>query len=188
MEGFDELLACIEQMTGLNPRACQAIALQLARDNDPGRSGLDFSAGEVARAAQGLGYDLPDELRQLAQQDPNPLGRDITLDEAQVLSEVYMVAPRVMCQQMPKLGRAPEELRKLAPELVEQLPEEVRAMLVKIDVFEGKATFWLYDEANEIDRPIGPIDVSRYADGQQLHEAFADLVRRLPKVLSSDFN
>lgn len=65
-------------------------------------------------------------------------------------------------------------------ELVEQLPDEVLVMLEDVDFDEGKATFWLRDEANDVDRPIGPIDLNRYESGQELAEAFGTLMRQLP--------
>ena len=105
-----------------------------------------------------------------------------------VQASVYEVSPRAFCTELPRLGQAPDELRELAPELVEQLPDEVKAMLVKLDVFEGKATFWVYDEANEIDRAIGPIDLSRFTSAEALAEAFYTLARRLGRVLAADFN
>jgi hypothetical protein len=57
---------------------------------------------------------------------------------------------------------------------------------VKIDVFEGAATFWLRDEANDVDRPIGPIDLNRWISEddtpeqamERIEEAFRTLLTR----------
>jgi hypothetical protein len=173
-----ELVERVEALTGLNHRAAQVIALELG----PGEHG----PGDIVRVAEKLGYEFepPADVKAT----PEPFAAEVTMDPATVLSEVYENSPRVLCEHMPKLGRAPEELQQLAPELVEQLPEDVLAMLVKVDLHEGKATFWLRDEANDVDRPIGPIDIRRFTDGQQLHEAFVTLMKRLDRVLAADFN
>lgn len=186
--GYDALVARIGEVTGLNVRACDAIALELVTRG----AGGPWSAREIADAAERLGYeferDPAKEKLTTEQMLALALGSDCTLDPAQVVAEVYMHTPRVRCEQMPRLGKAPAELQKLAPELVAGLPEDVLAMLVKVDLHEGQASFWLYDASNEIDRRIGPIDVRRFADGEQLEQAFAQLVRRLSKVLAADMN
>lgn len=188
MNGYDELVGRIEAITGLNRRACAVVATSLsAGANEIWDSEHEFSAAQIVREAERLGYEF-DKPEGVADDRPDTPEPEMSMDPAQVLAEVYMTMPRVRCEHMPTIGKAPEELRNLAPELVEQLPEDVRAMLVKIDVLEGKATFWVYDEANQIDRPIGPIDVSRFETGHELQQAFEVLVRRLQKVLAADFN
>jgi hypothetical protein len=189
MNGYDELLDRVKTLTGLNDRAAQAVTLSMLADapNDT------FSAGQIVKAAERLGYDF--ERPEGIADEPEPWAAEITMDPAIVLSEVYENSPRVLCSQMPRIGKAPDELQQLDPDLIEQLPDEVRALLLKIDVFEGKATFWMRDEANELDRPIGPIDLRRYSSGRELIEGVMALLQRdakgvlrLDRVISADFN
>lgn len=184
MSGFDELRDRVASLTGLNKRAAASVATSLLATG----SQTEFSAGAIVGEAESLGYEFERPEGVKVEREPAPFAAEVTMDAGTVLSEVYEAMPRVLCAQPPRVGKAPEELRRLDPELVDQLPEEVRALLVKIDVLEGKATFWLYDEANQIDRPIGPIDLTRYDSAEALHEAFGALLRRLPKVLAADHN
>lgn len=190
MEHFDELRARIEALTGLNSRAAGAVAASLLAGMHESDDSV-LSAGDIVREAEQLGYEI--KRPEGADPAPEPAepkpAAEVSMNPAEVLSEVYMVMPRVLCTHMPKLGKAPNEAHELGfSELIEQLPEDVQAMLVKIDLYEGQATFWLRDEANEIDRPIGPIDITRYEDGTALQDAFDVLMRRLPLVLAADFN
>ena len=77
-----------------------------------------------------------------------------------------------------------EELRAQ----LDALPEHIRVLIGHVSVFEGTVTFTLYDEANDVDRFIGPIDLTRFADGEQLREAIEVLIGRLGRVLAADFN
>jgi hypothetical protein len=179
---FGELLDRVAALCKLRPRDAMQVAEALW--DDDGADEQDFAAQQIVAAARACGFDVPDP----APAQPNTPAAEISMDPAEVLAEVYENCPRVLCGHMPKLGRAPAEAQRLVPELVEQLPEDVLAMLVKVDVLEGKATFWLRDEANDVDRPIGPIDVTRYQSGAQLREAFNVLIQRLDRVLAADFN
>lgn len=180
---FAELVGRVTALCNLAPPDAAAVATELWKQGD------EFTAAEIVECATTLGYDV--ERKRTVKTDADaPLGSDISFDPATVLSEVYENSPRVLCSEMPKLGRAPAELlnhAELASDL-EDLPEDIRAMLVKIDLFEGKATYWLRDEANNVDRPIGPIDLRRYDDTSALVDALMDLLRRLPRVLAADFN
>jgi hypothetical protein len=72
----------------------------------------------------------------------------------------------------------------------------VKLLLAKIDVIEGAVTFWLYDVANEIDRAIGPIDLTRYIseddsperNNERIEEAFRTLLTRVARVIAADTN
>jgi len=193
MDGFDELRDRVEAITGLNKRACQVVATTLLAEGEPNAA---FSAGQIVKMAERLGYefDRPEGVKVEDEQE-QAFASEVSMDPAVVLSEVYENQPRVLCAEMPRIGQAPDELRQLDPELVDQIPEELRLCLVKIDLFEGKATFWLRDEANDVDRPIGPIDLTRYGGPEQMFEAIQTLLRRdakgvlrLDRVLSADFN
>lgn len=190
-DGYDELRDRVKALTGLNDRAAQAIALSMLADS-PGETA--FSAGQIVKTAETLGYDF--ERPEGVEDEPEPWAAEVTMDQAEVQAAVYEAGlPRAFCTDLPRLGKAPDELQQLAPELVEQLPDEVRAVLLKINQFEGQATFWVYDEANQIDRAIGPIDLRRYSNERQIVEAVTALLQRdargvlrLDRVLSADFN
>jgi hypothetical protein len=154
------------------------------------------SPQEIVDKAIELGFDVERKHGKANVVAATPLP-EMTMNPAEVLSEVYMVMPRVLSQDYPRIGRAPAELQQLDPDFIEGLPEDVKALLVKIDLFEGAATFWLRDEANDVDRPIGPIDLNRWIDAEtdtpeqameKLTEAFLTLLRRVNKVITADWN
>lgn len=115
---------------------------------------------------------------------------ELLTDPGEILAEVYKHAPRVLCESLPRIGRRPKDhpLSAHLSDLLEELPEEVRAAILDIDLLNGAATFTLYDEANDVDRSIGPIDLTRYEDGRELEQAMQVLIGRLPRVLAADFN
>lgn len=177
---FGELLDRVMRLTELEQAQAFEIANTLWQANPDG----EWTAAEIVAAAQMHGYE-PKAAGATATKTFAP---EITMDPAEVLAEVYMHSPRVSTQQVPRIGKAPTELQNIAPEFIEALPEEVQALLVKIDLLEGKATFWLWDEANEIDRPVGPIDLMRYDSANALFSAFEALMKRLPRVIAADTN
>jgi hypothetical protein len=177
---LDALIARIVELTGLNDRAAQVIASALG-------DGEHTSGAIVAKATE-MGYELPDEKKPKVAPGQQTHDAHVTMDPARVLDEVYMVMPRVLCANMPTIGKAPNEAYEHFSELIEQLPDEVRALLVKLDLYEGKATFWLRDEANDVDRPIGPIDLRGLESAEAIEDAFLTLMGRLNKVISADFN
>lgn len=178
MTDFDDLLARVKALTGLEGRDAAKVAFDLADDPRP---------QDIIDKAIELGYDV-DKKHGQSGTTTREIAPELTMNPAEVLSEVYMTMPRVLCTEMPKMGRAPEEAQAEFSEILEQLPEDVRAMLVKIDMIEGAATFWIRDEANEIDRPIGPIDITRYDSEHALEQAFNTLMQRMNKILAADFN
>jgi hypothetical protein len=115
---------------------------------------------------------------------------ELLTDPAEVLVEVAKVMPRVFVEQMPRLGRRPKdhELSDELEALLADAPEHIAVTICDIDVFAGSATFTLYDEANDVDRTVGPIDFRRYESGRELWHAFDVLLGRLPKVLAADHN
>lgn len=182
MDPFDELVERVKALTGLNLRASCAIAQDFAEEYVP-------SAAEIIERARDLGYDFTARTEK-----PRPLdqsiGAEISMDPATVLAEVYEVCPRVLMANFPCIGRAPTEL-EAHPDLmaeIEQLPDEIRVLLAKVNVADEQLTVWLRDEANDVDRPIGPISLRPYRTGQQLHDAIMTLLGRLPRVLRADSN
>lgn len=180
MTDFDELLERVKSLTGLEGRDAAKVAFELEGEPRP---------QEIIDKAIELGFDVERKHGEKAVAAATPI-EECTFDPVKVLSEVYMTTPRVMCREMPKMGRAPEELNRYEQfaGIMEELPDEVKAMLVKIDLLEGAATFWIRDEANDIDRPIGPIDLTGYDSEHALEQAFQTLLTRMNKVLAADFN
>lgn len=205
---FGDLLDRVQRLTGADTDAAYSIAKALWDEHG---SDVPTAATIVAKAKE-LGIDVaapeqdarPDELNMPSAEDAmkdmtdeerlhlqvvrNLEKINCSMDPAEVLSEVYMVEPRVLHQQTPKLGRAPDEAFKYFAKELEDLPDEMIAALVKIDLMDGKATFWLRDDANDVDRPIGPIDLSRYPDEHALASAFDEAFKRLPLIFAADMN
>jgi hypothetical protein len=115
---------------------------------------------------------------------------EMLTDPAEILAEVARVMPRVMVEAMPRIGRRPKdhELSAQLEDLLADAPDHVRALICDVDLFNGAATFTLYDEANDVDRSVGPIDLRRYESGREMWHAFEVLLGRLPKVLAADHN
>lgn len=181
MDPFDELVERVKSLVGLNGRAASQVAGEFDENAPP-------TAKQIVEKAIELGYEVTTQ----PGKDPNPpgIGAEISMDPATVLAEVYENCPRVLAVNFPAIGRAPAQLEAhedLMAE-IEQLPEEIRVLLVKIDMADERMTVWLRDEANDVDRPLGPIDLRPYKTGEQLHGALMVLLQRLPLVLRSDFN
>lgn len=180
MTDFDEMLERVKSLTGLEGRDAAKVAFEL--DDNP-------RPQEIVDKAIELGFDVERKHGQESVAAATPIA-EMTMNPAEVLSEVYMVMPRVLCSNMPKMGRAPDEVNRheqLAG-LLAELPEDIQAMLIKVDLIEGSATFWIRDEANDIDRPLGPVDLTRFTSERALEEAFQTLLKRMNKVLAADFN
>lgn len=194
---FEVLLERVKRLTGLGAREAAQVAFDLA-DSTP-------TAREIVAKAKELGYDVedPGEDARQADRKQSAMGVGITMSPTEVLTEVYMMCPRVLSQKVPRLGKAPEQFSALIEEALGELPDDVRAMVAKIDIFDGGATFWLRDEANEVDRPIGPISLKPYVEGDvdendpfevahahvnALYRAFEALIPRLGRVLAADSN
>lgn len=178
MDEFQELMERVKSLTGLGARDAAQVAYAFDDGEQP-------APQEIVDKAIELGFDVA---RKHGQTKTSTIGAEMTMDPAEVLTEVYMACPRVMMSQTPKMGRAPAEAQEHFPELMASLPDEIKVLLVKIDMLEGAATFWIHDEANDVDRPIGPIDITRYDSERALEEAFMTLLQRIGKVLTADLN
>jgi hypothetical protein len=188
-DDFQVLLERVKSLTGLHGRDAAKVAFEF---EDP----TAVSPQQIVDKAIELGYDVEKKHGQKAVAQATPIP-EVTFNPAEVLSEVYMVMPRVLCQHTPKLGRAPAEAQEFEgmQDLIDELPEEIRVLLVKIDVLEGAATFWLRDEANDVDRPIGPIDLNQWINEEdvegshaRIEAAFRALLTRVNKVITADYN
>jgi hypothetical protein len=185
MNQQDELAQRVTALTGLNERAAAIIAASLLED-DPARV---CSAAEIVDAAEDLGYEF--EKPGAASDKPNAPAAEVTMDPVEVLAQVYRTCPRVLTQEIPRVGRAPKESVFYDEELqamIDALPEEIRVLLAGVDLINGEVNVTLYDEANDVDRTIGPLSLDRYDSRHALEEALRVLIGRLPRVLSSDFN
>jgi hypothetical protein len=192
-EIYAELLARVVRITGLEGRPAQAVTLMLMEDWEP-----PVAAPDIVRMARELGYEVADAPKRTAADAMAEGMREMQLepDPAKVLHEMYREMPRVLNASIPVIGRAPKSsvfYDGLTDSdewnaQIAALPEHVRLLIGSIDVYYEKLTIRLYDEANDLDREVGPIDISRYADGEQLGKAIEVLLARLPRVLSSDFN
>lgn len=185
MDAFDELVQRVKTITGLDARKASVVAMDLT-DGEP--DGV-FSAAEIARKAEALGYefDKPEDL----DEGKSAPAAEVTMDPTLVLAEVYRTTPRVLNEHMPKVGRAPKDsvfFDEQMQAMVDELPEEIRVLIGAIDLVNGQLNVTLYDEANDVDRTIGPIDLTRYTSARKLEEAIRVLLGRLPRVLSADFN
>jgi hypothetical protein len=194
-----ELVDRVSTITGLEGRPAFDVAYELL--DDEGNPRDDASNPDViAETARKLGHDVPEPERPVqTQEGPAP---EVSMDPVEVLAEVYRALPRCLPKQedhdavyLPRIGRAPKDSVFYSDEVgaelrdqIDQLPEEIKVLIGDVDVFRGEVTFTLYDEANDVDRRIGPIDIDRYASGEQLHEAIMTLLGRLPRVLAADFN
>lgn len=194
MPDFDEILERVKALTGLGGRDAAKVAFEFDPEDEP-------RPQDIIDKAIALGFDVERRHDNEEPDTPAPFGVGITMDPAQVLTEMFMVMPRcvpvredengnTIPVEIPHIGRAPAEIQNFEghEQFMEELPEDVRLILAKIDVFEGKVTFWVRDGANEIDRPIGPVDLTVYTSERQMHEAFMDLLKRLPRVLAADAN
>jgi hypothetical protein len=185
MNELDQLAQRVVQITGLNERAAQIVAANLLEGSQDGI----FSAADIARTAEELGYEFAKPEAPAAK--PNTPGPEITMDPAEVLAEVYRACPRVMREEVPRIGRAPKDSVFYDAELqamVDSLPEEIRLLIAGVDLVNGQVNVTLYDEANDVDCTIGPLSLDRYDSARALEEALRVLIGRLPRVLSSDFN
>lgn len=155
----------------------------------------------IVDATRAHGIDVPEpEVAPEPEQaeEPNAIAPEMSMDPAEVLLEVYKVCQRCLPKQegqdhvfMPRIGRAPKESVFYDEELraeIDALPDEVKVLIGGIDLYKGEITVTLYDEANDVDRTVGPIDMARYEDEGQLSRAIEVLLNRLPFVLAADFN
>lgn len=164
------------------------------------------------RAYTDAGIDYAVEKLGLARDvKPSTPEPHMTMDAAEVLLQVNRVMPRLVPLQrdieidgavvkgvhpdgvthIPRVGRAPKESvfydESLRAE-IEALPEEIRVLIGSVDVIAGSVTFTLYDEANDIDHKIGPIDLTHFTSADEFRSAIDTLLSRLPRVLAADFN
>lgn len=153
----------------------------------------DYSDDVIRYAAAKLGVEAGggDEP---VQAPPTPMP-EMTMDPAEVMRQVYLMCPRLVPADehdnvhIPKIGRAPvEEQNAIPQEILDEIPEEWRVLLLQLDVFNAQANVVFYDEANGVDRRMPPIDLERFESGEQVREALDVLLKRLPRILAADWN
>jgi hypothetical protein len=185
VDAFDELVQRVKTITGLDARKASVVAMDLTNGEPDGV----FSAAEIARKAEELGYEF--EKPEHLDESKSAPAAEVTMDPTIVLAEVYRTTPRVLNEQMPRVGRAPKDSVFYDAEVqaqIDALPEEIRVLIAAIDLVNGQLNVTLYDEANDVDRTIGPIDLTRYGSARKLEQAIRVLLGRLPRVLTADFN
>lgn len=184
-----ELLDLVERTLGCDAADAFRVAKEIHVD---GRE--EYSEDVIRYAAAKLGVEANGQGEGPVQEPPTPMP-EMTMDPAEVLRQVYLMCPRLVPADeegnvhMPVIGRAPqEEAHAIDPEFLEQLPEEIRVLLMELDVINGTANVVLYDEANGVDRRLPPIDLARFNSAEALNEALDVMLRRLPKYLAADWN
>jgi hypothetical protein len=173
-----ELIDRVLHVTGLDPPDAMRLANELWQGE------RDYTNREIAYAASKIATGEPEA------PTPEP---EMTLDPAEVLAQVYKLCPRVLCQHVPRLGRAPKDSRFFreqdVDELLAGLPDETKLLIGAFDLVNGRLTITMYDEANDLDRDVGPLDLARYRSSEELDAAIRVLVSRLQsRVLPADFN
>lgn len=193
-----ELLDMIIEQTGLSAEDAMKVVAELwgaERAYTP--AGIEYAVEKLGLAP-----------KPKAPATPAP---HMTMDPAEVLVQVNRVMPRMIPLQrdiemdgavvkgahpdgmvhVPRIGRAPKESVFYDESLraqIEALPEEMRVLIGSVDVYAGSVTFTLYDEANDIDHKIGPIDLTHFTTAADFQSAIDTLLGRLPRVLAADFN
>jgi hypothetical protein len=188
---FDELVARVRAVTGLTGRAASATAIVLSDEYDRAPS-----APEIVACARELGFQVEDS--RIAQAERDEATAEWETDPAEVLKQVYRACPRMLPRQeghdqvyVPRVGKAPKDSAFFNEEIqaaIAELPDEIRLLLVGVDLLNGAATITLYDEANDVDRHVGPIDLAPYGSEKALNLAIVELLKRLPRVIASDWN
>lgn len=181
-----ELLDRVTAVAGLDGADALRVAQELLE------TGLDPIVDEdIVACAKDFGLEVKAPAPHEA--PARAVAPELTMDPGEVLAEVFKTMPRVLTHSKPVIGKAPMEsefYRELArDELVSGLPDDTKLLIGSIDLVNRTITLTLYDEANDLDRTVGPIDLDRYATSEQLDRALRVLLSRLQaRVLLADFN
>lgn len=200
---FNELVTRIESITGLGRRQASTVAIALTDEE----SDSIPTAAQIVDTAVELGYDVDvKHARKAARESGDTsFAPDVEMDPNEVFAQVHLANPGRLIPatdgevKMPRIGLAPQEAMRMmddeAREKLEELRDEaegegnsVFASLTALDLGAMQATVWIYDEANGIDRPIGPIDLTRYSGPQAFQEGLGALMARARFVLTADWN
>lgn len=191
---FDELVERIKRLTELDARASFKVADALLDQHDEGHVPTPV---EIVDMATAMGFEVErkhDGVKDQAPANAEPLP-EVTTNPVEVLKEMYLMCPRTLTFEKPRIGRVPREsvfYDEEMQEMLAQLPEHLKVLIGNIDLMNGELTVTLYDEANDLDRKIGPISLERFVQsdnaGEKLNDAIETLIKRLPVVLAADFN
>lgn len=200
---FNELVTRIESITGLGRRQASTVAIALTDEE----SDSIPTAAQIVDTAVELGYDVDvKHARKAARESGDTsFAPDVEMDPNEVFAQVHLANPGRLIPatngevKMPRIGLAPQEAMRMmddeAREKLDELRDEaeaegnsVFAALTALDLSAMQATVWIYDEANGIDRPIGPIDLTRYSGPQAFQEGLGALMARARFVLTADWN
>lgn len=186
-----ELVDRIVQTIGCSAADAMSVAGELWTED------RDYTNREIGYVASKLGVG-PEDASEPAPEKPE-LEPELEMDPATVLKLMYRSCPRALpvgedgLVHVPRIGRAPREspffTGEDADELLAGLPDETKLLIGAVDIIGRKLTVTLYDEANDVDRDVGPLDLDRYANAGELDRAIRVLLSRLQsRVLPADFN
>lgn len=198
---FNELVTRIEGITGLGRRQASTVAIALT-DED---SDSIPTAAQIVDAAAELGYDVDIKHARKAAREhgDTSFAPDVEMDPEAVFAQVHLANPGRLIPatdgkvSLPRIGLAPEQAMRMMDDEAREKLEELRAeadsegvfaALTALDLGAMEATVWIYDEANGIDRPIGPIDLTRYSGPQAFERGLQALMARARFVLTADWN
>lgn len=180
----------VRTLPHLEPPAAFVVA------NEMWQGERDYTNREVLYAASKLGVVDPPEPVVTAPPAPEP---EMTMDPVEVMKELYRCCPRALPADadgrihVPRIGRAPKDSPffqgEAAHEYLDQLPDDIKLLIGRIDLVNSRVTITLYDEANDVDRDVGPLDLTRYDSSAELERAIRVLLSRLQsRVLPADWN
>lgn len=193
-----ELVDKVAQTIGCSAADAMKVAAELFTED------RDYTNREIAYVASKLDVG-PEDVAEPVPDKPE-LEPELEMDPAKVMKLMYRACPRAIAVNrdgvpddvdvpvhMPRIGRAPKESPFFneddVDELLAGLPDETKLMIGAVDLVGRKLTVTLYDEANDVDRDVGPIDLDRYENAAQLNRAINVLMSRLQsRVLPADFN
>lgn len=183
-----ELIDRVMTLLGCDADAAFKVAQEVY---SPGRDDYSDDVLRYAANAVGVGEDEGEEPVQTAPE----MMPEMTMDPVEVLRQVYLACPRCVPADedgkvhVPRIGRAPQEEQHAIPqEILDELPDHVKLLLMQIDVFNAEANVVFYDEANGVDRRMPAIDLTRYGSGEDLRAGIDALLSRIQRVVAADWN
>lgn len=189
-DDFAALVERVRALTGLGIKDAFKVAESI--EDEP-----TLTSVQIIDAAASCGFDMS-EARVQVQDDAPAMLPQVTFDPVEVLAAVYRECPRCLPVQegaeavfIPKIGKAPKGSEFHTPEieeLVANLPEQMRLLVGGVDMHNGTLTITLYDEANDVDRTIGPIDLTSMESQEAFNAAVEALLSRVARVIAADFN
>ncbi len=190
-----EFVDRITMLTGLSAKDAMLVAGELYVDEstpEPTQRGVQYAVSMLGLASEPEPAPVPAAPPTLEERLSEALrSNHLEPDPAKVLMHVYRGCPRALTVKEPVIGRVPKDSvfhTTELTELLDQLDDDVRLLIGSIDMHNGEASITMYDEANDLDRTIGPIAIDEFGGIEQLQDAVDKLLARLPRVLAADLN